>query len=248
MLFNEEEYDLCSDTEIDMLLVDLPFDLIKENLRYQINNPLATNVNYIENVIDKFRVLRETYGENDDAIRNINSLTVSFFSFIIEEIDKKFDLSMEVDYNDIQETMETGEVLYNFLILRYKKNITKFIYKFITKNKKRLVEEFEGQYKKKDVTSISLKKKIKNKDDVLILSNLPSIIKYIMNLDIEPLDFLSYATNDELYEGTYLTNMIYQGKLLGNFVDEYLNVIEGEYDYILDEVQTDVKLKLMKKL
>jgi hypothetical protein len=248
MIFNEEEYDLCSDTEIDMLLVDLPFDLIKENLRYQINNPLATNVNYIENVIDKFRVLKEQYGDNDDAVRNINSLIVNFFGFIIQEIDSKFDLSIEVDYNDVQETMEAGEVLYNFLILRYKKNITKFIYKFITKNKKRLVEEFQGQYKKKDVTSNSLKKKIKNKDDVLILSNLPSIIKYIMNLDIEPQDFLSYATNDELYEGTYLNNMILQGRLLGNFVEEYVNLINEDYDYVLDEIQTDVKMKLMKKL
>jgi len=228
-----------------MLLADLPFDLLKENLRYQIKDPLATNVNYIENAIDKFRVLRETYSENADAIRNINSLTVNFFAFIIKQIDEQFDLDIDVDFSDVQETVEVGEALYNFLILRYKKNITKFIYRFIKKNKKRLVEEFEGQYKKKDVTSISLKKKIKNKDDVLIISNLPSIIKYIMNLEIEPLDFIEYATKSELYEGNYLSNMILQGKLIGNFVHEYVNLINEDYDYILDEIQTDVKMKLM---
>lgn len=247
MNYNQEDYDLCSNTEIDMLLLDLPFDLVKENLRYQINDPLATNVNYIENVIDKFRELLNAYGEIDDARSNINALIVDFFGFIIKEIDEKFDLSIEVDYNDIQETMEVGECLYKFFILRYKKNLTKFFYKYITKNKKKIVEEFDGEYKRKDVTSISLKKKIKNKDDVLIISNLPTIIKYIMDLEIEPAEFISYATNDSLYEGTYLNNFILQGRLLGNFVTDYLNLILQDYDYVLDEIQTDIKIKLMKK-
>lgn len=248
MIQNEEEYDLCSDTEIDMLLLDLPFELIKESLRFQINNPLSTNVNYIENVIDKFRVMRDTYGESDDAIRNINTLIVDFFGFIIREIDKKFDLSINVNFDDVDETMETGMVLYNFLILRYKKNINKFLFHYITKNKKKIVEVFQGNYKKKDVTSNALKKKIKNKDDVLILSNLPSIIKYIMNLDLEPEEFLTYTSKNELYESGYIIKFIATGNLLGNFVDKYLHVIQDDYEYILDEIQTEVKLKLMKKI
>ena len=68
---NDEEYELCSDTEIDLLLVDLPIDLIKEQLKAQINNPLYTNVNYVETVVDKFRLLSEEYGDNEDAIKNI---------------------------------------------------------------------------------------------------------------------------------------------------------------------------------
>lgn len=243
---NDEEYELCSDTEIDLLLVDLPIDLIKEQLKAQINNPLYTNVNYVETVVDKFRLLSEEYGDNEDAIKNINNFISDFFLFIIKKIDERFGLDIEVDESCLQEVMETGLVLYNYLILRYKKNITKFLYKFIMKNKKRLVEEFEG-YKKKDVTSISLKKKIKNKDDVLILSNLPYIIKYILDLDIEPLDFLNYSSGNDHYEGLYISNLIEEGNLTGNFVDKYLEVIKQDID-VLDEVLADVKLKILKKM
>lgn len=243
---NDEEYELCSDTEIDLLLVDLPIDLIKEQLKDQIVNPLYTNVNYVETVVDKFRLLSEEYGDNEDAIKNINNFISDFFLFIINEIDERFGLEIEVDESCLQEVIETGLVLYNYLILRYKKNIIKFLYKFIMKNKKRLVEEFEG-YKKKDVTSISLKKKIKNKDDVIILSNLPYIIKFILDLEIEPLDFLNYSSSNNYYEGLYISNLIEEGNLVGNFVDKYLEVIKQDRD-VLDEVLADVKLKILKKM
>ena len=243
---NDEEYELCSDTEIDLLIADLPIDLLKEQIKAQINNPLYTNVNYIETVVDKFRLLSDEYGDNEDAMKNINNFINDFFLFIINNIDERFGLDINVDESCPQEVMETGLVLYNFLILRYKKNITRFLYKFIMKNKKRLVEEFESN-KKKDVTSISLKKKIKNKDDVLILSNLPYIINHILDLEIEPLDFLEYSSSKNLYEGLYIITLIEEGNLIGNFVEKYLEVIKQERD-VLDEVLADVKLKILKKM
>lgn len=246
--FDEDDYNLSSTTEIDMLLVDLPLELLKENLRYQINDPLSTDVNYVESVIDKIREMKNAYGDIDDAQRNIDSLIVNFFGFIIQEIDNKFKLDIEIDYNDVSEVMETGTNLYFFLILRYRKNITKFLYRYINRNRKKLVEEFESLYKKKDVTTITLKKKIKNKDDVLIISNLPVIIKYIMNLDIEPLEFLDYSAGESHYEGNYIKELITDGDLIGNFVPNYLDVIVNDYDYILDEIQTEIKIKLMNKL
>jgi hypothetical protein len=248
MIFNGEDYELSSSTEIDMLLIDLPMDLIKENLKAQINDPLTTNVNYIETIIDKIREMQASYGDNDDAVQNINKLIVDFFSFVIIEIDKRFKLGIDVNYDNVEETMETGSVLYYFLILRYKKNITKFLYKYISKNKKKLVEDSESQGKKKDVTTIALKKKMKNKDDISIISNLPNIIKYIMNLDIEPSDFLQYACGSEHYDGVYITNLMNEGSLIGDFVEDYLSIIKNDYDYVLDEIQTEIKFKIINKL
>lgn len=247
MMFPNDEYELASNTEIDILLVDLPFDLIKENLRYQINNPLSSNVNYVESLVEKFLVIRENYAENEDAIQGIENMITNFFGFLIEEIDKKFNLSITTELDEPETYIKVGTSLYNFLILRYKKNITKFIFKFIMKNKKLLVEEFEPSYKKKDVTSIAIKKKIKNKDDILILSNLPSIIKYIMSLEMEPLEFIRYASNDENYEANYIKSLILEGKIIGNFIPTYLEVIINDYNDVMDEIQTDVKMKLIKK-
>lgn len=247
-MFLDENYELSSNTEIDMLLVELPLNLLKENIRYQVNNPLSTGVNYVETVEDKIRIMRNSYADNPEAIANINMLIQDFFGFLISEIDNKFDLGVSIDDNDMNQIMETGIVLYNFLILNYKKNITKMVYRFIIKNKKSIVSQFSDQLKRKDVTSNSLKKMTKNKDDVLILANLPNIIKYIVTLDLEALDFLKYAANDENYEASYISNIILSGNMLGNFVDSYFQIVIDEYDYILDEVQTDVRLKLLKKM
>lgn len=244
----DEEYELTSNMEIDMLLVDLPMELIQESIRYQINNPLSTNVNYVETIVDKVRVLKEQYDGNEEALFNINKIIQDFFGFLIEEISKRFNISLHLNETEIDELMEIGIVMYDFLIIRYKKNITKFIYKFIVKNKKVLVVEFGKQGKRKDVTTNSLKKKTKNKDDVLILSNLPSIIKYTINLELDATEFIDYACNDENYEGNYLKNLFLSTQMVGNFVQPYLELLEDEGEYVLDEVQTDVRMKLLKKL
>jgi len=248
MVFDNEAFELSNNLEVESLLADLPFELIKENIREQISDPLSTNINYINTVTEKCDLLKKEYEDDEDAIKEINNSLLRFFIFIITEIDEKFDLSINYDEDDVDEVVSLGEALYNFMILRYKKNISRFIYKFIIKNKKGLVEQFEKLAKKKDVTSISLKKQIKNKDDILLLSNMPSAIKYIMNLYIEPLDFLKYAADDELYEATFLRQMINTGNLTGNFVTKYLELIVDSYNDVLDEIQTDVRLKLMKKI
>lgn len=248
MFIDSENFDLSSDLEIDTLLADLPFDLIKENIKDQINNPLSTKINYVNTIVEKCDVIKKEFDDDPDVISTVNTSLREFFEFIIQEIDNKFDLSIDTTIEDNETVITIGDALYNVLILRFKKNISKFIYKFIVKNKKSLVEQFDKKAKKKDVTSISLKKQIKNKDDILLLSNLPDVIKFIMNLYIEPLDFLKYACDDKHYEGTILWQMISNGKIIGNFVTEYFKIITDEYDYVLDEVQTDVKMRLIKKI
>jgi hypothetical protein len=245
-IIREDEYELSSNTEIDMLLSDLPLELIKENLRQQITDPLSTNVNYVEIIEDKLREMRNMYGENDDAVTNINSLALDFFSFIINEIDTRFGIGIDIDFSDADQAAEIGTALYSFLILRYKKNVTKFLFRYIMKNKKRIVEDF-GASKRKDVTTNSLKKKIKNKDDVLIISNLPDITSFIMNMEIDTSDFIKYSCGEGYYEGMVLRNLIDSGQLVGEFVEEYFSLIQNNYDFVLDEIQTDVKLKIMNK-
>ena len=247
MNFQSDDYEISSELDTDILLVDLPMNLIREQIRDQINEPLLTNVNYIENVIDIIRTLRTQYEEDPETLATINNFTVDFFSFLINEIDGKFDMGLVTEGFDIDQYIQVGSSLYTFLILQYQKNVTRFIYRFIVKNKKMLVESFEGQTKKKDVTTIAVKKKIKNKDDALIVSNLPSVINYIMNLEIDAMSFLKYIGGDSVYEGAVIKNLIQDGLMIGNFTQAYLNTIRVDYDQVLDDIQTEVKLKLTKK-
>ncbi len=247
MNFDTEQFELTSDLEIDSLLTDLPFDLMKENLRDQINDPLSTTINYVNVIMEKCDIIKQDYYEHSDVLNNINSSLRNFFDFIITEIDNKYRLDIDLSDQNDKTVILIGEALYNFLILRYKKNIGRYIYTYIVRNRKSLIELLDKVPKKKDVTSISLRKKIKNKDDILIISNLPTLIKHIINLNIDALDFIRYACNDEYYEGNMIKHLIVNGNITGNFVVNYLNLLINEYDEIIDEIQTDIKLKLMKK-
>jgi len=248
MFYDNENFEVSSDLVIDNLLTDLPFDLMKENIRDQINDPLSTNINYVNTITEKCDVVKYQYQDiNMEVIININSALRSFFDFVINEIDNKFGLDIDTSEESDNFVISVGEALYNFMILRYKKNISKYIYTYITRNKKILVERMDKVPKKKDVTSISLRKQVKNKDDVIILSNLPSIIKHIINLDIDALDFMEYVTDDECYEGSIIKQLITNGIMTGNFVTAYFNLLVNEYDDVMDEIQTDIKLKFIKK-
>ncbi|MMZ42317.1 hypothetical protein D1872_38380 [compost metagenome] len=248
MQFQSDDYELASDIDTDLMLLDLPMSAIQENIRYQIQNPLTTQVNYIDNVADLIVQTRQVHNDDPDALNTINNFAQSFFEFIIDEIDQKFDLGITTDSFETDDFIRVGSALYQFLILRYQKNITKFIFKFILKNKKLLVETFDQQMKKKDVTTIVTKKKVKNKDDALLIANLPSVISHIINLDIDAHNFIQYVSNNELYDANIMRDLIDTGVMIGNFTQAYLNVIQVDYEGILDEIQTDVKLKLIKKL
>lgn len=246
--YQEEDYDLISDTEIDILITDFPLDLIKENLSFQINNPLSTGVNYIENIVDRYRILKGTLSDNVDAMNLLNSTTIEFFNFLTSTINDKFELSINMEMIDnIEDAMATGLALYHFLILRYRKNVTRFIHTYIIKNKKSLVELFDTNEKRKDVTSVAIKKKTKNKDDILILSNLPDIVTYLLSMETSALDFIKYIAKDDNYEASLIRRMILEGNLLGEFVSSYLDIIISDYGNVLDEIQSDVKSKFIKK-
>lgn len=247
MFLDSEEYELQSSLDIDSLLADLPLELMKENIKEQINDPLSNNTDYIGVIMDKCLVLKQEYQDDEDGMNTINNYLREFCQFIIDEVSAKFDFEVNIVEDDLSKIQKIAICLYKFLIIRYKKNIAKFIYEYIAKNKKRLVEQFEALAKKKDVTTLSLKKQIKNKDDVLIISNLPTIIKYIFGLQIEPIDFISYSCNEKYYEGTVIKKMILDNEITGNFIPNYFDLALDEDD-VLDEVLLDAKLKIAKKL
>ncbi len=244
----EDETNEVSNIDTDLLLADLPINLIKENIRAQINDPLSNTVNYIEIVIDKIRELEEMYSEDGETLNKIKGLSLDFFSSIIDDIDERFGLGVSFEESDSAVYIEElATVLYSFLIVRYKKNVRKMLYNYITENKKELVEEFDYFLKKKDVTSNSIKKKVKNKEDALIASNLPVIIKYILDLNLSPIELIEYCNSDDLYEGSYIIDLILSGNLIGDFTEEYLSIIVDEYDDVLDEIQTNIRIKLLNK-
>lgn len=245
MYNSHDEYERSSDVEIDNFLADLPFDLIRENIKKQLTNPIDIRIDYLEGIFDKYNVAREMY-EDKDMIESITSTVQSFCMEIIRYISDTFNMDIDVErVSSEYDNIETCKFIYEFMILRYKQNISRFLYKFIKNNKKSIVDNFTDN--KKDISTLAYKKVIKNKDDLTIISNLPEIIKYIIDLDVSPEVFIDTCVgNNGAYQGMRVRELISDNIIVGNFVDTYISLCTDDYDYVLDEIMADIKSKLLK--
>lgn len=250
LFYDRSEYEPSTSYEVEALLAELPFDLIKESILEQIEDPVNTTVNYVDVILDKCELYKEEFGENEELINELNQKLTEFFAFIMNKINDKFDLGLDV--NDIAsrtDAVDIGESIYKYFILRYTKNIIRFFTKYIFENKKSISSHYvDNTSQKKDVSTLAYKKQIKNIDDLCIITNLPSIIKYIINLDIESIDFLQLSAPSDNYDASVVKELINSGKLIGDFYNNYLNICIDSHDYIMDELQTDIRIRIMKKL
>lgn len=250
LFYDRQEYDLATSTEVESLMAELPFDLIKESILEQIDDPVNTSTNYVDVIIDKCELYKEEFKENEELIAELNEKLIDFFTFIMENINNKFELGLDVnEISTYSNAVEIGESIYRYFILRYTKNITRFFTKYISKNKKAICEYYTDENsQKKDVSTLAFKKQIKNAEDLCIITNLSSIIKYIIDLDITPSEFLELSAKQDNYDATIVRGLINSGRLIGDFVPSYIDLCVDSHDYILDEINTDIRLKIMKKI
>ena len=68
LFYDKNEYELTSSSEIETLLAELPFDLIKESIIDQINDPVNSSTNYIDVILDKCELYKEEYKDNEELI------------------------------------------------------------------------------------------------------------------------------------------------------------------------------------
>ena len=250
LFFNKDEYELTTSTEMESLLAELPFDLIKESILDQINDPVNSSTNYIDIILDKCELYREEFKENEELISELNEKLLDFLVSIMSNINDKFQLGLDIEtISSYSNAVEIGTSIYKYFILRYPKNIIRFFTKYIFKNKKSLCNYYSDyNNQKKDVSTLAFKKQIKNPEDLCIITNLPDIIKYIISLDIDPDDFLELSAGKDNYDASIVHDLIESGTLIGDFVPLYIKLCVDSHDYILDELHTDIRLKIMKKI
>jgi len=248
LFYDSDNFDISSTEEINSLLAELPFELIKESILEQINDPISTKTNYVDIIIDKCEMFKSQYEGDDDLRQQIDESLRDFFVFIIKNIDDKFNLGIDINeiasYNNF---VTVGTAIYKYFILRYSKNVTRFIIKYIFKHKKRLSEYYQDKTKR-DVSTLAYKKQIKNIDDLTIITNLPTIIKYIISLDITSEEFVSLSASDDNFNASVVMNLITSNLLIGDFFESYIKLCVNSHEYIIDELQTDIRIKLLNKI
>lgn len=248
MFYDMDNYELSSNVAFSDLLVELPFELIKESIIEQINDPVSSRTNYIDVILDKYEVFKLQYGDNEEVITELEEHIRAFFIFIMQAINDKFDLGL--DLNEIagrKDMVEIGECLYKYFVIRYVKNITRFITKYIFKNKKTFVNYYNDKTKK-DVSTLAYKKQIEDNDDLVIIAFLPSIIKDIITMEVESEDFIKLSVGNGNYEASVVKELIRTGKLIGDFYRPYISMCVDSHDYIIDELQTEIRIKILNKL
>ena len=246
-IYEEDNTDLISMPEIR----DLHYELISENIRDQIEDPFDNNTNFIETFSETCEQMKDTYENNIDVLNQIKQGEKDFYMEIIRLIDTKYDL--DIDFDTIQDHFNNKDIqmmcetLYEFFIIKYKKNIKSFFVNFINNNKSQILNEFESLRKKKDVSTISLKKKISNKDMVPIVSNILEVISFIKSLEVTPERFITYYNLDKVYNAK-LKGYIEDNIITGNFVNTFLGpVFDDDQDYNFDSIVSSIQKNLCDK-
>jgi hypothetical protein len=234
--------------DIERILGDLPIDIIKENIKSQIDDPLTFMTNHCDQVYETLDEAMDEIGHIDEYRYELEEIRDDFNSFLIMELDNGFGLGIDIENLQSYEMEEIGRNSYEFFVVNLRENITNFLKNYICINKSSLAELFTDEYKRKDVTTTNMKKLTKNRDDVVILSNIISVIYYILDLDLDPEDFMELSVEPGEYSGEYVKECVFNFKIANNFVNKLFSEVKYTHNDVIDEFASEICLELQNNL
>jgi len=240
--------DYINGFDIERILGDLPLDIIKENIKSQIDDPLTFMTNHCDQVYETLDEAMDELGHIDEYRYEINEIRDDFNSFLVTELDTRFSLGIDLDNLQTYEMEEIGKYSYEFFVVDLKRNITNFLMNYICLNKSYLASLFTDEYKRKDVTTTNMKKLTKNKDDVVILANIISVIYNILELELDPEDFMELAVEPGDYAGEAVKEYVRSFRIANNFVYNLFNEVKYIHNDIIDEFASEIGFLLQSNL
>ena len=240
--------DYINGFDIERILGDLPLDIIKENIKSQIDDPLTFMTNHCDQVYETLDEAMDEIGHIDEYRYEINEIRDNFNSFLVTELDARFSLGIDLDNLQTYEMEEIGKYSYEFFVVDLKRNITNFLMNYICLNKSYLASLFTDEYKRKDVTTTNMKKLTKNKDDVVILANIISVIYNVLELELDPEDFMELAVEPGDYAGEAVKEYVRSFKIANNFVYNIFNEVKYIHNDIIDEFASEIGFLLQSNL
>lgn len=235
-----------NDIDSDSFLSELPLSLLKENIVSQFDDPLEyRKKDYVQTFISMYRYSEENADAYEaEDMDNIMELRDDFYVFMQKILKDYLGLGF-VDFPDMSKEDQDDMIhyVYRFFIINMKKNFSCYIMNYIDNHHGEFCRDDEE--KKKDVTTLSLKKDVTDLEDIYILANLGEVIDSILTEDISVDDFLKNCDKDEsCLETRFVTNKFDKFKLTGNFVEKYVEMLD--YDFKL-ELEIKIRNKILKK-
>lgn len=241
----ENEY-AYEPTEIDdeLFLSEVPLELLEQSLEVQFNNPLEYRKrDYIQSFITKYEFSANNLYEEERE--NLEQLHAEFISFITRLFEVKLNIGFpEIEDMDDETQHELIHMSYCFFIKNIKKNFVHYILNYIDKYKDEISDESICA-RKKDVTTLNFKSYIHDDDDVAILSNLDSVIRYILNQDVTVDEFFELCKTDgNCLETEFIEEKFNTFEITGNFIPDYVRMMDEDF---FIEIESKVRNKILKK-
>lgn len=233
------------DIDDEVFLSEVPIDILESSIKEQFNDPLEyRKKDYIQSFITKYSYSVDNMMEDDLVL--IEAIHDNFLIFIKNLFYERLHIGF-VDLGDIDEDEqhELIHLVYRFFIKNIKKNFVNLVLNYIEENKKEILLSYE---KKKDVTSNTFKGELSDEFDVVVITNLDDIINDALDSvraeeDVEK--FLTLCNGKgTCLELEYMKHAYTEAKVTGNFVSEYIDMVDGNFKV---EIQSKVRSKILRK-
>ena len=234
--------------DVDRVLGDLPVDIIKENIKTQIEDPLFFVSNHCDQVYEALDEGMDEFGHIDEYREQLYEIRDDFNTFLLLELDRRFDLGVDLEILQAHEAEELAKCCYDIFVVNLRETIARFITNYILVNKSSLSELFNDEYKRKDVTTSNMKRLTKNREDILVLSNIISVISHVLDLEHDPDDFMELAIEPGEYSGETVKDYVKSFKIANNFVYTLMNEVKYIHNDLIDEIATEICINMQGNL
>ena len=265
-MVNTDDFEYITD-EDDIVhtsaLKELSNDLITEGLKSEVDNPYMAHVDFLEQFEEEYEFQMADLDEADDIYQDNKDIARDFYLRVLFMLDDRFHLEIDeeqVGAISLEGLKNMTEGLYTFFILKYRKNISKYLIRLVIDNEDSLADALNQSVKEMlkqknyddTVTYSSWTRKVENIHYGSILASVNEVIATVKNIDIDPKDFIEFF-NTEKFEVASVEYAIDHMIITGDFVPYFLDVVFGDdvqndiYDDIVGEVQHALYKRYKKK-
>lgn len=265
-MVNTDDFEYITD-EDDIVhtsaLKELSNDLITEGLKSEVDNPYMAHVDFLEQFEEEYEFQMADLDEADDIYQDNKDIARDFYLRVLFMLDDRFHLEIDeeqVGAISLEGLKNMTEGLYTFFILKYRKNISKYLIRLVIDNEDSLADALNQSVKEMlkqknyddTVTYSSWTRKVENIRYGSILASVNEVIATVKNIDIDPKDFIEFF-NTEKFEVACVEYAIDHMIITGDFVPYFLDVVFGDevqndiYDDIVGEVQHTLFKRYKKK-
>lgn len=245
-LYSDYEYEPTS-IETEIFLSSMPISIMEDNIKAQFKNPLEyRKVDYVHSFFRNYRYGIENVETEEEQIE-MEEFRDQFIHFMCDIFHRALDIGLpDIEDKDKEEQEELIRFTYRFFITNIKKNFVNFILNYIDSHKKSLCENAQ---RKKDISSLSLKKEIDDVEDILILSNLSDVIDSILTDDkITVSEFIKYSDRKRpSFETIYIEEKYEDFSITGNFIEKYVSMLSDDFKVEIEQRVRNHILKQHKK-